>query len=280
MLNDDDDNVDEEKADQVTQWDPDVFFTHENTNEQVNGSQLDNSTTLLMNKSMRDQSYIGGVDGCQNLALVEHNQILAAGYIELNCFLENLDQNQPNNDSSVDCVEGAYNEKFLIGIDEHGDLPEIDVDELFDMLKENDNVQELFRMPPIEKNYVPQPNYINFVSALAAEYPYGAVKSVEQNSKATLPGPRSIIGWSLVLVSPLGFPLAAIAPAAGCMMADIQPSIHATKYMIKKTLWKPSSRILENNGINASNSPFGYSDMLPGKVESVWKILNVSCQCC
>ncbi|KAJ0972434.1 hypothetical protein J5N97_020393 [Dioscorea zingiberensis] len=164
MLNDDDDNVDEEKADQVTQWDPDVFFTHENTDEQVNGSQLDNSTTLLMNKSMRDQSYIGSVDGCQNLALVEHNLILAAGYIELNGFLENLDQNQPNNDSSVNCVEGAYNENFLIGIDEHGDLPEIDVDELFDMLKENDNVQELFRMPPIEKNYVPQPNYINFVS--------------------------------------------------------------------------------------------------------------------
>ncbi|KAJ0963585.1 hypothetical protein J5N97_028707 [Dioscorea zingiberensis] len=163
--------------------DPDEFFAHENTDEQVNGSQLENSTTLPED-IVRDQSYIGDVDGCQNLALVEHNPILTAGiggnplildqscappskndgYVELNDFLENLDQNQPNNDSSADCIEGACNENFLIGIDEHGDLPEIDIDEFFDMLKENDDIQELFQMSPTVQNDVSQANYINSVS--------------------------------------------------------------------------------------------------------------------
>ncbi|XP_039124277.1 uncharacterized protein LOC120260780 [Dioscorea cayenensis subsp. rotundata] len=168
--------------------DPEVSFPPENMHhllvehheEQVNGSHLEISTSLREN-IVGDQFYMGGVDGCPIAAVAEDDPTLTAGveghhlildqscillpendgYVELNDFMENEDQDQPKNDSLADYVLETCDEDFLINMNGCGDLPEIDVDEFFDMLSETSDIPEPSQMPPLENDVSPQPSNIN-----------------------------------------------------------------------------------------------------------------------
>lgn len=152
----------------------------EHHEEQVNGSHLEISTSLREN-IVGDQFYMGGVDGCPIAAVAEDDPTLTAGveghhlildqscillpendgYVELNDFMENEDQDQPKNDSLADYVLETCDEDFLINMNGCGDLPEIDVDEFFDMLSETSDIPEPSQMPPLENDVSPQPSNIN-----------------------------------------------------------------------------------------------------------------------
>ncbi|KAJ0966643.1 hypothetical protein J5N97_023560 [Dioscorea zingiberensis] len=156
---------------------PEANVSHENlpplerADEQDTGSHLEG---ILQYQTFGDEA-----NGCNNVPGLLDDPMLANnmevntvnleqfgtspsqsdGYVEINDFVETLDVHERTNESTDFPSVEPTDQNILIDMKECGDLPEVNIEEYFDILNENFDVPEPLQVPPaLEDGVYLQPN--------------------------------------------------------------------------------------------------------------------------